>query len=317
MKRLMGISCAAVMASVLGAQPMMAASAGLPQHGGVSHTAGAQGYLGIDVRDIAEERVGLLRVKDTHGAEIIRVDHDGPAGKMGLRERDVILQMNGVAVEGQEQMRRMLRDSSPGQQLSLLISRDGQQMTVGAQMADRNQVEKLVWEQHLMVAAPLAPGPQAPAQALPTGEGFVGAASSGGAAPSTKYSRSFLGTLLMSPSYTGAMLEMMGPQLAGFFGVPGGAGLLVRSVESNSPASTAGMKAGDIIVRANAAPVGTMSEWAKTIAKSKGRSVVVVVLRDREEKTLTLTPDGKRRSSVDGTPLKGSSDEMVARATEL
>ena len=37
-----------------------------------------------------------------------------PAGKVGLREHDVILRVNGQMIEGEDQLRRMLRESSPG-----------------------------------------------------------------------------------------------------------------------------------------------------------------------------------------------------------
>ena len=53
------------------------------------------------------------------------MDHDGPAGKMGLREHDVVVQMNGAAVTGEEVLRRMLRDTAPGRTVTLLLSRDG------------------------------------------------------------------------------------------------------------------------------------------------------------------------------------------------
>ena len=279
------------------------AAGSLPlQRGAASHS--PQGYLGVDLRDVAEEQMSALRVKDTHGAEIIRVDHDGPAGKMGLREHDVVVQMNGVTVEGEEHIRRMLRDTAPGRAVVLVISRDGQQMTMTAQMADRNEVERRAWEQHL--TAPALPphglhGPQAPANALPgDDDGSTGApAISASAAPNTRYSKSFLGTLLMSPAYTGVMLERMSPQLAEFFGVPTGSGLLVRSVENNSPAMMAGLHAGDVVIRANAQTVATPTDWARTIRDAKGRPVSVTVLRDRQEKTLRLTPDAKKRSSLE------------------
>ena len=261
---------------------------------------GTQGYLGIDVRDVNEESVSSLHLHEARGAEIIRVDHDGPAGKMGLREHDVVLQMNGTAIEGQEPLRRMLHDLAPGRTVTLVISRDGQQMTLSAQMADKLEVERQAYEQHLGSDQHLgSPDAQAPAQALPTGEtGNGSAGSTSGPLPASRYSKSFLGTLLMSPSYTGATLDTMGTQLADFFGCSGG-GLLVRSVAVNSPAAMAGLRAGDIVTKTNLQPVGSLSHWSKTIREAKGRPVSVTILRDRQEKTLTLLPDSKKRSDLE------------------
>ncbi len=279
--------------------------------------AGSQGYLGVDVRDVQEDRVGLLRLKDSHGAEIIRVDHDGPAGKMGLRERDVVLQMNGVPINGQEHLRRMLRETPAGNTVVLTISRDGQQMIVAAAMADREQVDREAWEKHLASPGSGLNGPQAPANALP---GFDASSTVErtpvAPAPATRYSKGFLGTLLPNPSYTGAALETMGPQLAEFFGVPGTTGLLVRSVAENSPASIAGMHAGDIVTRANAHAVRTMGDWAKMVHAAKGRPITVVVMRERQEKTLMLTPDGKKRAEIE-LPSSAGDEVKTAQRTEL
>jgi serine protease Do len=152
------------------------------QHGGAGSGGGsgarsAPGYLGIDVRDVPEVEAPLLKLKDTRGAEIIRVDHDGPAGKMGLREHDVVLQMNGATIEGEDQIRRMLREIVPGRTVALTISRDGQRMMLTAQMADRTEVERQAWEQHL--ANPVGGGPQAPLTGLPSDD----PASAGGRVP--------------------------------------------------------------------------------------------------------------------------------------
>src|ERR1017187_284720 len=119
---------------------------------GAAPARGAQGYLGVDVRDVNADQLGALKLREARGAEIILVDHDAPAGKAGLREHDVVLQMNGQAIEGQDQLRRMLHDSPPGKTITLVISRDGQQMTVTAQMAvSQEEVERRAWEQHLTV----------------------------------------------------------------------------------------------------------------------------------------------------------------------
>jgi len=216
------------------------------------------------------------------------VDHDAPAGKAGLREHDVILRMNGQAIDGEEQIRRMLRESPPGTPLTLLISRDGQQSTVTTQTANRDEVERQAWEQHLTVPEPLPPPrSMAPSTSpLPTLPPRPCAAATASSAHAD------------GPSYTGAMLETMSKQLAEYFGVPGGTGLLVRSVEANSPAAIAGMRAGDVVVRANAKAVASSADWTKAIRDSHGRPLAVVVLRDKKEQTLTLTPDSKRRSSL-------------------
>jgi S1-C subfamily serine protease len=91
----------------------------------------------------------------------------------------------------------------------------------------------------------------------------------------------------------------MSSQLSDFFGVPSGSGLLVRSVIDNSPAALAGMHAGDVVIRADARPVTSTNDWAKAIKNSHGHSLTITVMRDKKEQTLTLTPDSKKRSSLD------------------
>jgi serine protease Do len=258
------------------------------------------GYLGVDVRDIPADQVNALKLKESRGAEIILVDHDAPAGKVGLREHDVVLQMNGQVIDGQDQLRRLLRESPPGKTVQLVVSRDGQQITLTTQMASRDEVERKAWEQHLSVPEP---------QVTPSETADSSPAQS--SSPTPRAGNSFIGTLIMAPSYTGAMLEKMSSQLAQFFGVSSGAGLLVRSVEPNSPASIAGMQAGDVVVRANSRSVTSTTEWAKAIKSSHGQPFSIVVLRDKKEQTLTLTPDGKKRSSIE--PPRDPSPSAVAR----
>jgi len=252
----------------------------------LGNSAARQGYLGVDVRDVAPDQVSVLKLRDARGAEIIMIDHDAPAGKCGLREHDVILQMNGTAIEGRDQVRKLLHDMTPGKALQLVISRDGQQMTINTQMSSQEAVEREAWQQHLAPADSQSAGdPPDVAQAAPL--------------PRTSSSKSFIGGMLTAPAYTGAMLERMTAQLANYFGVPTGAGLLVRSVEPNSPAALAGMHAGDVVVRAASHTVSTLGDWARALKSGKDKPVPVVVLRDKKEQTLMMTLDTKKRSSVE------------------
>lgn len=264
---------------------------------------GAQGYLGVDVRDVPPDQVAALKLREARGAEIILVDHDAPAGKAGLREHDVVLQLNGQAIEGEDQIRKMLHECPPGKAITLLVSRDGQLITMTPQMSTKEEVERQAWAQHLTV-----PDPQAPSSDV-AGSDFSPAGNS--PAP-VERGNSFIGTMLMNPSYTGAMLEQMSTQLADYFGVSSGAGLLVRSVQPDSPAAEAGMRAGDVVVLADAKPVASTAEWAKAIKNSHGHSLTIVVMRDKKQQTLTLTPDSKKRSSVD-QPTQDSNPVALAR----
>ena len=275
-----------------------------------------QGYLGVDIRDVNEASLAAVRAKssrdskDPRGAEIVRVDHDGPAGKAGLHEHDIVLQVNGQAIDGGEQLRRFLHDAPPGRSLTLTISRDGQQQTISAQMANREDVEREAWEEHVKISDP-EPLPPAPEANERRGSGFF---SSPG-----RVSRNFLGGIGLSPGYTGVLLERMAPQLAEYFGAQGKTGLLVRSVDPNSPAAVAGMHAGDVVMRVNGNNIASSSDWFKTIRENKGRPVSVIVLRDRQEQNLTMVPNAKHHSSLipDLWPHLGGSHATFQPASQV
>ncbi len=246
------------------------------------------GYLGIMVRDVTDAEVGTLHLKSAHGAEVTMVDHDGPAGKAGLRAHDVILSVNGTSVDDEDALHRLLHDLQPGRAVTLNVCRDGSEQTVNATMANRTELEKQAWEQHWVVPEPATEETVAAAPA-PSRGGFGHGFMSGHLLP-------------LSPAYTGASVDTMGAQLAGYFGVKDGKGLLVHEVDANSPAAIAGLLAGDVVTKMNGGQVATKSDWTRALRESKGHPVSLTVVRDRHEQTLTMVPDAKHRSSVDPPP---------------
>jgi serine protease Do len=255
---------------------------------------GTQGYLGVDIRDVSDDQLGVLKLKESRGAEVIHVDHDGPAGKAGLQEHDVILQLNGQVIEGEDQLRRILRETPAGRTVTLVISRDGQQQTLTTQLENRLEVERKAWENRWRVPEPTEKETGGGGKTAAPGNSFFSAAT-------RAKSSNFIGSLMLGSSYTGATVETLGPQLAEFFGSPG-AGVLVHSVDANSPAAQAGLRAGDVVVRANSVKMTNSGDWMKLVRENKGKPLAVVVLRDKKEQTLTLIPDGKKRSSVEWCP---------------
>ena len=244
----------------------------------------SQGYLGVDTRDIDNERASALKLKDASGAEITYVDHDAPAGKVGLRIHDVILQMNGQQVQGIEQLRRMLRETPAGRSVTLLISRDGQQQTINVQLADRAKVEQDAWSRHVVVADP-DEGPDTAVAIPPTHN------SSG---------NSFFGAIVLGTPTVGVEVDPLGSQLADYFGIKDGQGLLVKRVADNSPASTAGFKAGDVITKVNGESMPTLNTWYHALHANRGKQMQVTIVRNHREQTLSLrTNDSKHKGELD------------------
>ncbi|MGB7188667.1 MAG: PDZ domain-containing protein [Acidobacteriaceae bacterium] len=242
----------------------------------------SEGYLGIVCGDVTSDRVAALKLKRVTGAEVINVDRDAPAGKIGLRPHDVILQMNGQPVAGEEQLRRMLRETPAGHTVTLLISRDGQRQTLSVQLADRAILEQDAWSQPMVIPAPedddtyFLEGPSGHS----VGSGFFGAFALG------------------SPS-VGVELDVLGSQLADYFGVKDGQGLLVKRVAENSPAARAGLLAGDVIIQANGQKMATLGEWMKMIHANRGKQIPITLIRNRKQQTFTLqTTTGRHHSQL-------------------
>lgn len=236
------------------------------------------GYLGINFREIPDDQLSAFKIRDGRGEEIILVDHDGPACAAGIKEHDVLLQLNGQPIESEDQLRRALREMPAGKRVSFLISRDGQQQTLIIELANRDTVGQQAWDRHLKV-----PEPAAHTTALfPEGVANIEDLPRRGGSP------------MLNSAYTGATLELMSPQLADFFGTQ--TGLLVRSVDPDSPAATAGLRAGDVVTHVNATPLLSSNDWLRAVQTSKGRPLAVVVRRDKKDQTLTLVPDPKRRA---------------------
>lgn len=248
-------------------------------------THSSQGYLGVVGSDVDNDRAAALKLKEATGAEIVTVDRDGPACKAGLKVHDVILQVNGQAVAGEEQLRRMLRETPAGHSITLLISRDGQQQSFTLKLGDRAAVETNVWAQPMVVPAPgddgafILEGPSGHG----TGNGFFGALSLG------------------SPA-VGVDLDTLGSQLADYFGVKDHQGLLVKHVADNSPASRAGIKAGDVITKANGQTMATMSEWMKMLHANRGKQVQLTLVRNKKEETVTLQDESGKNHGMMVTP---------------
>jgi S1-C subfamily serine protease len=274
-----------------------------------SHTAAprAPGYLGIGFHDLTDDQAAALHLKNTHGVEIVMVDHDGPAGKAGLRPNDVIVSLNGQPILNAESLRRIIHDSGAGVSVALSVLRDGHTLLVNALLDDREAVERSALAK---VTAPDPPQPE-DVPSLGLAENFSAPAPPD-PAPAPVRSESFLATMLHMAPFTGLGMEAMEPQLRLFFGAPRDAGLLVQMVMPNSPAEAAGLRAGDVVVRANNLPLRSVTEWTHHLHAAHGEPLTLTILRDKHELTLTLVPDARKHSAIQWPLLCGNKAALFA-----
>jgi membrane-associated protease RseP (regulator of RpoE activity) len=91
------------------------------------------------------------------------------------------------------------------------------------------------------------------------------------------------------------MVESLTPQLAEYFGVKRGEGVLIRGVERGSAAARAGLRAGDVIVSVDKEQVSDVSDWRR-VMRSKSGNVALGIIREKKQQTVPLkVPDRKTR----------------------
>ena len=236
-------------------------------------------YLGVGCSDITGDRQQALKLKDDRGVEVVQVDQDAPAGKAGIKEHDVIVNFNGTPVESEEQFKRLMRETPPGRTVSLDIIRDGQPQNMKVQLGDRKKMEHVMSPHEFEFAMPAMP----PMPAMPD------------------FPRAWTDTtVIRTRTNTGATLESLSPQLGDYFGVKNGEGMLVRSVQKGSPADSAGLRAGDVVIRVGEEKITDRGDWSEALRNSKNGKVAVVIMRDKKEQTLSMSvpPRNGRDSSA-------------------
>jgi S1-C subfamily serine protease len=253
-------------------------------HPMASPRSGTQGHLGVLVEDVNNDTFTRLRLTDKRGAVITLIDHDAPAGQIGLRVNDVILAINGQTVENAAHFGAMLRDIPAGTKISMLISRDGDQQTVTVQLVDRRIMERDVWNKMNSAEGFSADKPDG-LNILP-GSGSPGANPD---APTGGFHVPFFGSEL----HVGAIVEPLTSQMSDYLGIP--SGILVKQVTHHSEAEAAGLREYDIVLRVGTDAIKTTADWDRALKQNQGKQIQVAILRDRRQQTLNLQVDNKHR----------------------
>jgi serine protease Do len=242
---------------------------------------GGPSFLGIEARDVTPENVKQDKLQAERGVVVGRVAPDSPASKAGLKETDVITEVDGQRVEGATQFRRMIREIPPGRIVQLTVWRDGRAQTLSAKLDQAEELHRVMsgtMPGSFAFRMPDVEVPEMPElHETPDGsDGPIVALGDGGE--------------LVIPSLhprLGIDAEDIGGQLGSFFGVPDGEGVLVRSVSSGSAAEKGGLKAGDVITKFDGERIRSLGELREKLA-AKNDTATLTVTRSKAEMTLSV-----------------------------
>jgi len=186
-------------------------------------------------------------------------------------------------VEGTMQFRRMIHEIPAGRPVKLSVWRDGKQQTISATLGkseERHNALMKVSPQTFAFRVPAMPEiPDVPAFGWSNG------------------------VLAAGKPRLGIDAEDLSGQLGNYFGAPDGEGILIRNVNSDSPAEKGGLKAGDVITTFNGERIHSTSELREKLAGTEaGKPVTLGVLRNKSNVTVTVeipapAPKEKRKIS--------------------
>ncbi|HSE21396.1 MAG TPA: PDZ domain-containing protein [Pyrinomonadaceae bacterium] len=247
----------------------------------------AGGYLGVYAENISRDNMSRYNMNQVRGVGVTQVIKDSPAEKAGLKKDDVILRVAGETVTSVRKLNRVVSEIAPDQSVKVTVSRGGSEQELTATLG-----RKSTSFQTLSGDDPKIWKFEGPFNNFKDWkwEDFQG----DGDGP-----RVFS---LGARRRIGVSTVALTKQLAAYFGIADGKGVLVTSVDG--PAAAAGVKAGDVITAVDGEKVETSGDVSRIINGKKDGPVTLTIVRNKSQQTIQVTPADKN-SSDDLRPQLG------------
>ena len=220
-----------------------------------------RGWLGVSVGEDDRNRI-----------EVVGVDEESPAELARIKEGDILLKLGDKDVTGGQMLSSEIRKRKPGEDIVLKIERDGKPMDIKVKLGEYPE-EEAKREMELKFPGLFPPGvpfdvppgtvaPRSPKSfRIPKGKPFG----------------------WEKRKLIGVYLDELNKELSGFFGIKEGTGLLVNKLTEKGPAEKAGLRVGDVILKADGKRVESVDELSRTVQdKKKGDKMKLDVLRDKK-----------------------------------
>lgn len=276
-------------------------------------------WLGLTVKDVNGSNAKQLKLPEITGAIVVSVIPDSPAAKAGFQKGDVILQFDGQRVRSVAQLHRLVEETPAGRTVKVEITRHGMLQTLQVTVENRGPNAFLnmplsprgkIWRWPFS-EPPVTPQPEPFLEPSPKGKviplppvipKFKSGPLPNPEAPEVPHlwifpksgpeseARPSLSPHPQQENTLGISGQDLTPQLARFFGVKQGKGILVSQVEKGSAASAAGLKAGDVIFQVGSQQVGSIAELRQALRTPENtrRRITLEIVRNRQERELSV-----------------------------
>lgn len=254
--------------------PLVMLSLMIPALGQQVYFYGGGSFLGVEIREVEQEDLGEFRLAKAKGVIIRKVVEESPAATAGLEENDVVLEYAEIPVLGVRHFQRLITETPVGRNVDLLVSRNGREMTLTAEIGTRKRSHAgSVFERYNL--------PELDLEDLKD-RSWTFDSDSG--------SSGF--TLLTGRPRLGVSVVTITDQLADHLGVPNSNGLLVMSVDEGSPADKAGIKAGDVITELDGDALERPHHLSRRLKEGDHE---IKIYRDGQSMSVTAKIESKKK----------------------
>ncbi|QJB56872.1 Do family serine endopeptidase [Pseudodesulfovibrio sp. zrk46] len=98
-----------------------------------------RGWLGVTIQPVSETQAKALGLDEATGALIASVGKGQPADKAGVKQGDVVLEVNGLTVADNNELLRAIAGLLPGEKAKLTLWRNGKTVTRTVTLGQRGE----------------------------------------------------------------------------------------------------------------------------------------------------------------------------------
>jgi serine protease Do len=213
-----------------------------------------RGYLGVRIQPLSDDLAASLGLAKRRGEFVQSVEPGQGAAKAGLQPGDVVVSVDGRAVTPEQSLSYIVANTQPGKHVPIEIIRNGQHLTLNAEVGKRPSEEELAkqtFDPEQKDDEDFGPGSSAKPHAGPSIQQALGVA----VIPVT-------------------------PQIAHQLGLNDDVhGVVITEVDESSDAAAKGLQRGDIILSANYKPIINRAELDAVVKQAKSENREAILLR--------------------------------------